>query len=141
MTPTLPQPPLRRIPVTLRITRADIEAMDYWLNEAPMSDPEQHNAIVFALGRILRGDLSPRLEAPSSTGEPVSLLIAGISLALPPVVTSWWNRARTGHRMEPLVTSILLPRPWLRPLPLRQVAQALPALALWKRDGFPSRAA
>jgi hypothetical protein len=137
-----PPPPVKQVSVTLRITQADIDAMDYWCNEAPMSDLHRHNAIIFALHRVLRGDLAPRLEPTSGAAAgPVSLVVDGVALPLPPLVAAWWERARTGHRMEPLVTAILLPRPWLRPLRVRPIGPALPRLAFWKPQASQVHAA
>lgn len=98
---------LRLARVRCRIEPSDIEAMDYWLNEAPMSDPASSNAIVFALKRMLRPGLDIRLED-HQTG----CLVARIgphAVALPPSWGMWWSAARRGRAVSPMCGDLLLP--------------------------------
>jgi len=95
--------------VRCSVEPSDIDAMDYWLNESPMSTPAEHNAIVFALKRVLREDLTVRLEAATGAG-PLHAVIGEESVALPEGWSDWWKRAREGGRMSPMTAILWLPR-------------------------------
>lgn len=94
--------------VPCKIRPMDIEAMDYWLNQAPISDPPSQNAICFALRRLLLPGTNVRVVA-DSTGN-ANVFLDGKPFALPPELTKWYKNAVAGHQMEPLTDFI--PLPW-----------------------------
>jgi hypothetical protein len=98
---------LRLARVRCRIEPADIEAMDYWLNEAPMSDPSASNAIVFALRRTLRPGLSIRLE--QNPNGSLAARIGAHVVELPDGWSRWWAAARQGRSVVPITADLLLP--------------------------------
>lgn len=95
------------VSVFCQIDAADIESMEYWLNEAPMADPAQSNAIVFALRRFTRADLPVRLE--SGPAGDLSARIGAEQVPLPREWAVWWDNARQGRRVSPLAQTLLLP--------------------------------
>lgn len=100
--------------VPCRISAKDIEAMDYWLNEAPMADPSRQNAICFALKRILKEDaeLVLRDRAPGR----VEVVVNGaIVLALPKELADWWRKVLVGHRATALTAAVEIPVDLLAP--------------------------
>ncbi len=100
--------PARSGVLPCHVTRPDIEAMEYWLNEAPMSEPGRHNAIVFALRRVLGPTVDLRLGSDPRSGV-AFLFLDDVSVPLPEPLASWWARALTGHPMEPVSAFVFLP--------------------------------
>jgi len=94
--------------VPCKIRPMDIEAMDYWLNEAPMSDPPSQNAIVFALKRLLLPGTAVRIVIDAFGNTLV--MLDGKLQALTPNLADWYNAAMAGHPVEPLTEYI--PLPW-----------------------------
>ena len=105
-----------------RIDLSDIEAMNYWLNEAPMSDPSARNAIVFALQRLLIPGLVIRLEV-TSAGQLVA--IAGDQvIPLPSSWMDWWTAARQGRSVAPMSAELLVPHQLVLESPMRPVSRS-----------------
>ena len=94
--------------VPCKIRPMDIEAMDYWLNEAPMSDPPSQNAIVFALKRMLLPGTSARIVIDAFGNTLV--MLDGKLQPLTPALAEWYHAALAGHPVEPLTDWI--PLPW-----------------------------
>lgn len=86
----------------------DIEAMDYWLNQAPISDPPSQNAICFALRRLLLPGTNVRVVTDSAGA--ANVFLDGKPFLLPPRLTKWYKDAVAGHKMEPFTDFI--PLPW-----------------------------
>ncbi len=106
--PPSPTNARRWVPVRLRIGETDISRMDYWWNEAPMSDPSSANAIVFALERIVRPGTRLRVET-FADGRSAETEVNGEKMPLPTPLADWWSRARRGHRVDPITATIALP--------------------------------
>lgn len=97
-----------------RISSKDISAMDYWLNESPMSDPSRQNAICFALKRMLAEDAEILLcDRPGGGYEAV--VNDSIALPLPSELAKWWQKVLVGHRAVPVSALIEVPVDLLAP--------------------------
>jgi len=116
--------------VRCEIRPVDIEAMDYWLNEAGMSDPCSQNAIAFAIRRIVRPGLSVRIASDPGTNL-FQVLVGTEQILLPAEWKDWWTRAIQGGRMEPISAMIRIPTHLLAaPAPRR------PSSTLYRRFLF-----
>ena len=90
------------------IETADIEEMDYWLNEASMADITRQNAFSLALRRLL----APKIDVSLSHRGPdrFDVNVGGrLKFKLSEPLSNWLNRAFTGHLVEPTVEWVRLP--------------------------------
>lgn len=100
-------PEEKSLPASLQILEHDIQAMDYWLNDCPMSDPAGQNAVVFALKRVIRPGLAVRV---GLEGERAIAMLGPERVDLGRVVGRWLSRALTGGQMEALHVLVRLPK-------------------------------
>lgn len=108
--------------VPCRILNKDIEEMDYWLNEAPMSDYTRQNAFLFALNRLLRPQIETKLVQRCRGGFRVHIG-NNYALDLSDSLGEWLQDAFTGHQVEPFTEWALLPWELLRPRVQKSLAR------------------
>jgi len=99
------------VPITLKINEHDIAEMEYHLNECPMSNPAQDNAITFALQRQAKRGLHVAVHIATNNAQAE---IGPWTCQLGSDVGLWLGKVLTGCRVRPAKFRVLVPMSALR---------------------------
>ncbi len=100
--------------VSCAVTQADVEAMDYWLNETAVANPPTQHALCFAIQRLVLPGTKVRL-CQACDGKMCARLGEKTAVELPPNVAAWCQLALTGVPVGPTAAKLEIPGELLQP--------------------------
>ncbi|MEM1293972.1 MAG: hypothetical protein AAGH89_01315 [Verrucomicrobiota bacterium] len=118
--------PVCRVP--FHITQADIDQMDYWLNEAGVANPAHENAICYAIQRLVLPGAKVNLRRKSGR---MAIELDGMKIDLPEDLASWYEEALMGGPVRPTMSWLDLPRGTLS-IEARRLVATRPATSVSK---------